>query len=75
VAAKHGHEAAVRLLLEKGADVNAKFNIGATALHQAAGGGHKAVVETLLGAHVSAKDKNGRTALGRFYTVNGDGMG
>jgi hypothetical protein len=47
-AALKGHEAVVRLLLEKGADVKAKDNNGRTALHGAGhGAGHEAVVRLL----------------------------
>jgi ankyrin repeat protein len=45
--------------------VNAKDNLGGTALMRAAFDGHKEVVELLLekGADVNAKDKDGGTAL------------
>ena len=65
-AAEGGHEAVVRLLLEKGANVNAKEDNGETALHEAAWGGHEAVVQLLLekGANVNAKENNReKTAL------------
>jgi hypothetical protein len=39
LAAGNGHEAVVRLLVEKGADVDAKDNDGGTALRWAAGSG------------------------------------
>jgi ankyrin repeat protein len=60
-----GHEAVVQLLLEKGADVDAKDNDGGTALHKTAGSGHEAVVRLLLekGADVDAKSNDGWTAL------------
>ncbi|OBT40534.1 hypothetical protein VE00_08988 [Pseudogymnoascus sp. WSF 3629] len=60
-AAANGHEAVVRLLLEKGAHIEAKFNRGCTTLHKAADNGHEAVVRLLLekGADVEAKDNNG----------------
>ena len=47
-AAKDGHEAAVKLLLKKGADVKPKDDAGQTPLSQAIRGGHKAVVKLLL---------------------------
>ena len=64
-AARSGHEAVVRLLLEKGARVDAKDGLGSTALHLAARSGHEAVVRLLLekGARVDAKAEDGSTAL------------
>jgi ankyrin repeat protein len=55
----------VKLLFEKGADIEAETNCGRTALHWAALRGHDAVVKLLLekGADVEPKDSNGRTAL------------
>jgi hypothetical protein len=55
----------VRLLVERGADVNAKDKYGSTALYQADKGGHEAVVRLLVerGADVNAKDEWGSTAL------------
>jgi ankyrin repeat protein len=49
----------------RGADVAAKDENGWTALHWAAVGGHKDVVELLLnkGADVTAEDTDGLTAL------------
>ena len=55
-----------RLLLDKGANVNAKENKdGQTPLHRAATRGHANIVEILLarGADTNAKDHRGRTAL------------
>lgn len=64
-AAEGGYEAVVQLLLEKGANVNAKEDREKTALHRAAWGGHEAVVQLLLekGADVNAKDRYGSTVL------------
>jgi Ankyrin repeats (3 copies) len=64
-AAERGHEAVVRLLLEKGADVEAKADYGRTTLSWAAERGHEAVVRLLLekGADVEAKTQYGETAL------------
>ena len=56
----------VKLLLEKGANVNAKDNgNGAPPLIIAALAGHKEVAEMLIGkgADVNAKDNEGNTAL------------
>jgi len=64
-AAEGGHEAVVRLLLEKGADIEAKDEFEETALIKAAEYGYEAIVRLLLekGADIEAKDKCGRTAL------------
>ena len=58
VAARKGDAVAVKALLAKGADVNAKFRYGATALSYAADRGHVEVVKVLLehGADVNVKD-------------------
>lgn len=57
-AARKGDAAAVKTLLERGADVNAKFRYGATALSYAADKGHVEVVKLLIerGADVNVKD-------------------
>ncbi|KAI9891067.1 MAG: hypothetical protein M1814_003418 [Vezdaea aestivalis] len=63
-----GHEAVVKLLLDKGADIHAKEdNNGWTALVGAAWNGHEAIVKLLLdkGADVNVKDNSGWTALHR----------
>jgi len=65
-AARKGDAAAVTALLDKGADVNAKFRYGATALFKAAERGNVEVVKVLLarGADVSVKDTfYGATAM------------
>ena len=65
-AARRGDAAAVTALLDKGADVNAKFRYGATALFKAAERGNVEVVKVLLarGADVKVKDTfYGATAL------------
>ncbi|KAF1970942.1 hypothetical protein BU23DRAFT_590811 [Bimuria novae-zelandiae CBS 107.79] len=71
-AAAYGHEAVAKLLLEKGADVEAKTNDDWTPLRGAATSGHEAVVKLLLerGADVEAKDNNGWTPL-RGAAYNG----
>lgn len=65
-AARKGDVVAVKTLLDKGANVNAKFRYGATALFKAAERGHTEVVKLLLarGADVSVKDTfYGATAM------------
>lgn len=65
-AARAGDAAAVTALLDKGAEVNAKFRYGATALFKAAERGHTEVVKVLLarGADVAVKDSfYGATAM------------
>lgn len=49
-ATKYGCEKLVRLLLEKGADVNEPSDWGNTVLHIAAARGHKSIIQTLLDA-------------------------
>ena len=57
-AARKGDATAVTALLDKGADVNAKFRYGQTALFKAAERGHANVVKVLLdrGADVKVQD-------------------
>lgn len=65
-AVRRGDTAAVTTLLDKGADVNAKFRYGATALFKAAERGNVEVVKILLarGADVTVKDTfYGATAM------------
>jgi hypothetical protein len=65
-AVRRGDAPAVTALLDKGADVNAKFRYGTTALFKAAERGHVEVVKILLarGADVSVKDTfYGATAM------------
>jgi len=54
----------VRMLLEAGADANARQERGFVPLHDAAANGHAALVELLLkhGAHADAKTDDGKTA-------------
>ena len=46
-AAMNGHLAAVKLLLDKGADMTVKDEIGDTPVHAAAAGGHAEYVSTV----------------------------
>lgn len=64
-AAWGGHNEAVRLLLDAGADVDGCDGEGRTALRAAAWGGHEEVLLTLLdhGAQVDKADCEGRTPL------------
>src|ERR1043166_1983267 len=65
-AVRKGDPASVTTLLDKGADVNAKFRYGTTALFKAAERGHLEVVKILLarGADVKVKDTfYGATAM------------
>ena len=73
-AAKRGDLQEVSHLLDKGADVNAKNNEGASALFLAALKGHIEIVHALLdkGADVNAKSNKGGTAL-MVASLNGYG--
>lgn len=61
----NGDESAVRSLLDRGADVNARDNDGETALMAASFSGHVGVVKLLLdrGAEVNGRSRTGWTAL------------
>ncbi len=64
-AARNGDLPAVKRFIDKGTNVNARANDGATALLAASLNGHQEVVQALLdkGADVNAKDNYGATAL------------
>jgi ankyrin repeat protein len=64
-AARNGHEGVARLLLQKGADVEARNHDGVTALHLAAANGHVSTAQLLLdhGMPITVQDKRGRTPL------------
>ena len=65
MAISYGHAEIVNVLLNAGANVNAKNNIGYTALEVAIRKGHTEIVNALLkaGADVNAKDSFGMTML------------
>jgi ankyrin repeat protein len=69
-AAREGHVDLVKLLLNAGADVDAKDNRGTTALMKATREGHKETAKLLLdrGANVHAKNRFRSTAL-RFASL------
>jgi ankyrin repeat protein len=71
-AAKEGHLGIVKLLLERGIDVNTGMTTWGTSLHPAALFGHEEVVSTLLnsGADVYRRSVSGCTAL-LYASVNG----
>lgn len=69
-ACEKGRTQWVKLLLEHGADMNARNQQGATPLMLAAGNGHERLVEWLLskGADTVALDNKGYTALAWAYS-------
>ena len=69
-ACEKGRTQWVKLLLEHGADMNARNQQGATPLMVAAGNGHEPLVEWLLsnGADTRALDNKGYTALAWAYS-------
>ena len=73
-AAKNGHNAVVKLLLEKGAELESKDNYSRTPLLWAAENGHDTVLELLLekGAKLESQDNYGRTLLSQA-AMNGHG--
>ncbi len=64
-AALNGQTEAVKLLLEKGADVNGRQRDGSTSLHSAAFLGHVETVKLLLekGADINLRKNDGMTAI------------
>jgi len=64
-AALHNHLLVAELLLQRGADINAKGERGKTPLHAAAEGGSVEIMNWLLqhGANVEASDQRGQTPL------------
>lgn len=76
LAAERDHLATVMLLLDRGADINARGNGGRTPLHLAARFATAATVELLIDdghAHVNACTKNGRTPLHYAASAAEDG--
>ncbi|CAK4033478.1 DASH complex subunit ask1 [Lecanosticta acicola] len=65
VASIHGHGEAVEILVDAGADVNAKSKTGRTPLCEASIEGHEKIVRILIeaGVDVNAKSKTGRIPL------------
>jgi len=61
LAAQNSHKAVVKLLLEKGTELESKPRIGRTSLSWAAGNGHEAVVKLLIekGAELESEDDYG----------------
>ncbi|EUC26785.1 hypothetical protein COCCADRAFT_61188, partial [Bipolaris zeicola 26-R-13] len=70
LAAKLGHQGMVKLLLDKGAEVNAQGGEYGNALQAAVAGNHTAIVELLLnnGADASRHDSQGKCIL--HYATN-----
>jgi ankyrin repeat protein len=64
-AACYGQLGVTRLLIARGANINATGVLGGTALHSAAGGGYYDIVTLLLreGAHANTRKDNGTTPL------------
>ena len=61
-AAGFGNKEVVKMLIEKGADVNSKTDEGWTSLHYATGGNYREIAELLIakGADLNAKNSNGQ---------------
>ncbi|PON30014.1 hypothetical protein TGAM01_v201380 [Trichoderma gamsii] len=74
--AREGFDTTVRLLLENGAEVDARNEDGETSLHLAAVEGCEIVVQVLLeqGADVAAKNQTGETALQLAARIGHEGI-
>jgi ankyrin repeat protein len=68
---------AVKLLVERGVDVNAFNTNGQTIVHNAAGRGANAIIQFAVekGARLDKKDKQGRTPLDIANGAGGGGRG
>ncbi len=64
-AAFRGHQEAAKLVLDAGADINARHNTGQTPLIMAASKSHVDMVKLLIdrGANITIRDQDGKTAL------------
>eukprot|EP00798_Chlamydomonas_sp_ICE-L_P021508 gene21508-biopygen30221 len=71
-AARNGHLECIKALLDRGAEVNIKCNVGSTPLHSAAFYGRVECTRALLerGAEVNTQDNNGNAPL-HFAAWNG----
>ncbi|KAJ3564760.1 hypothetical protein NP233_g8076 [Leucocoprinus birnbaumii] len=65
LAASNGHDNVIRILLDKGANIEAPNKNSKTPIHLAALNGHAGVVNLLLdaGAKINARDSNGQTPI------------
>jgi ankyrin repeat protein len=66
-----GNKSMTKFLIDRGADLNAKGELGDTALHLAARNGFQAVVEVLLTSHAAVNAQNGSGATPLFQAVQG----
>jgi ankyrin repeat protein len=68
-AAENGHEAVVKLLLERGAELEAEDNKGRMSLSWAAENGHESVVKLLLEKDAVLQDKTGYSRTPLLWAV------